>query len=399
MKKQLRVGRFKVLVLVLAAGMMLAGTAWADRYVTEAGGGDGSSWASPTNSIQGAIDVAIAGETVYVSNGIYNITAEIAVNKAVTVKGFNGAAVTIVQSSSGSCRIFNISVGATIDGFTIRNGSVSGYGGGVYMSDPSAQLWNCIVSNNTATIYGGGVHQTGNGCDVINCLIVNNTAGSGGGVCLDQTSAAMANCTIVGNTATTGEGGGVYCPYDNRGYVQNCIVYSNQAGSVTYKNIRRTTVTYTCTKDPVIAGTGNISSDPQLNGDYTLNSALSSPCIDAGTDATLSTDLAGNARKTDGDGNSITNVDMGAYEVPAHTGPACDFTVNPTVTSVGSSVEMSATVYNFVSSPTSYEWDMDNDGSYDVTSATSVTNCPAMNCAAATWPKPSRIWTVIAWTG
>jgi parallel beta-helix repeat protein/predicted outer membrane repeat protein len=355
---------------------------------------------------------------VTVSNGTYDITSELLITTNITVRSYgNGvtgglanAAATIVQRSSGSIRIFNITGGAVVDGFTIRNGSGVSDGAGVYLNHVSARLQNCIVSNNTAN-YGGGVYvydgtasncvirnnsasyggavstyafatvqkvvdcriygnsasegggygaggnnysgieflscifsnntATGNGgglhmghAKLRNCLIVTNTAsGSGGGVFIEQGNGTLQNCTIVGNTANgTDGGGGVLCGFGSspnvgeRGYIDNCIVYDNLApNNTTYKNIRRDPAgsygwktTYTCTKDPAWAAVdGNISADPKLQADYTLKPGQS-PCIDAGYNAyaTWTTDLAGNARKIDGNKDTVVTVDMGAYEAP-----------------------------------------------------------------------------------
>ena len=74
---------------------------------------------------------------------------------------------------------------------------------------------------------------------------------------------------------------------------------------------------YSCTwPTNGLAGAGNTDADPLLvSGGFTLQAT--SPCIDAGTNKTWmigATDLAGNARKIDGDNDTVATVDMGAYE-------------------------------------------------------------------------------------
>ena len=78
------------------------------------------------------------------------------------------------------------------------------------------------------------------------------------------------------------------------------------------------TATYSCIYDGD-AGTGNISSDPLFvnagTNDYHLSS--SSPCIDTGDSSGCysgQTDIDGEDRILDGDGDQTATVDMGADE-------------------------------------------------------------------------------------
>ena len=62
---------------------------------------------------------------------------------------------------------------------------------------------------------------------------------------------------------------------------------------------------------------GNISADPSFDASYRLQAG--SPAIDAGAagPSVPTTDQAGNPRPTDGDGDGVATVDMGAFEAPA----------------------------------------------------------------------------------
>jgi hypothetical protein len=68
------------------------------------------------------------------------------------------------------------------------------------------------------------------------------------------------------------------------------------------------------------SGTGNIDADPLFvdaeGGDFRLQST--SPCIDTGSNdavpSGVTTDLDGNSRIVDGNGDTTATVDMGAYE-------------------------------------------------------------------------------------
>jgi hypothetical protein len=355
-------------LVLLAAGLLLAGTARADRFVAVGGTGDGSSWASPTNSIQGAIDAASAGETILVSNGTYNITNDIAVNKAVTISSFaNGvtggltnAARTIVSRGGGKWN-FYITAAAIVDGFTGTGASAGGYPGANFYVSAGAIVKSCILRSN-GTGYGGS-HPAGHMISgiVSNCLIYGNSTGDrqhspgafridggtmvacqitgntlvtqadgGGGVWLNGSSAALRNCLLYRNS-TTGSGGGVFLSdgtvenctivnntaggsgggiYRTGGIVRNCIVYNNTTNNI---NNPDESVTYTCTANPDAAGDGCINADPLFVNIAAANYRLhpGSPCVDAGQNQdwmAAATDLAGSPRIF----HDI--VDMGAYE-------------------------------------------------------------------------------------
>jgi hypothetical protein len=189
----------------------------------------------------------------------------------------------------------------------VISGNNTGYGGGAYYG---ATLYNCTLSGNYAS-YGGGEEE----CTLINCLLTGNTAGGYGGGAYYGT---LINCTVAGNTAQPtfgGYGGGAY-----NATLDNCIVYYNNGGS-SGANDYSCTLNYCCT--PTATGSGNISAAPSFDGNYGLQSG--SPCIDAGTNAYVTTvlDLAGNLRIANG------IVDIGAYEFQ---------TANPLTVSVTASL-------------------------------------------------------------
>ncbi len=197
---------------------------------------------------------------------------------------------------------------AIIGNIAAGNLAPGGRGGGLYACNGT--ITNCIISGNTA-VEGGSIGGSGGGlyaCNgtIINCTIIGNTAyegmhggRGGGGLC--ECDGTIINCTISGNTVSEamddGWGGGLYgCD----GSITNCIIWGNSApiGPELYYSSEPN---YSCIKDWIGGGIGNIDDDPcfadPCNGDYHLKSQagrwepnseswvrddVTSPCIDAG---------------------------------------------------------------------------------------------------------------------
>jgi hypothetical protein len=235
-----------------------------------------------------------------------------------------------------------------IKGFTIKNGKNT-YGGGIYAYAYSTGkitliLNNNIISNNDA-VSGGGIYalSKGSGSTVavklINNMIVENTSTNrGGGVYAFSENSGITRITFINNTMTNNTsyyGGGLYLHSYNgntRSTIKNNIIWGNNASygkniamkqvggtvyvSSSYNNIK------SIFNDPTYPGTynnlgGNINANPLFvnpsSGDYHLTS--SSPCIDVGTnEGAPLTDIYGDTRPIDGNGDTIERTDIGADE-------------------------------------------------------------------------------------
>jgi hypothetical protein len=231
-------------------------TDWSDTLTAPAFGGEyfvatngsdtvnnGMSWASPFLTISNAVAKSDA-LIVTVSNGTYNITDQIVVGKALTVRSFGGgvygglanATNTVVNRGGGGSRVFNLSVaGVVLDGLTIRgSGSVyGGYaGGGVYMPN-GGTVQNCMIRNNWAAgeyLGGGGVYMVGG--TLSNCIVQANTVearAAGGGI--NANNSQIVNCQVIGNRVdgdgnnAPAVGGGIYAQGST--LVRNCLIVSN----------------------------------------------------------------------------------------------------------------------------------------------------------------------------
>ncbi len=268
-----------------------------------------ASWATAATNIQDAVDVAIVGGTVLVSNGVYQtggrpislpdfgpiLTNRVIVTNLLTLKSVNGPAVTLIVGNQapgttndyGAVRGVYLANGATVSGFTITNGATGpggsdavweSWGGGLYCPSGNGVVTNCIIINNSAGDSGGGAQGgtyyncqfIGNGTSGVDSSTVNNcviTGNSGYGAGYST----LNNCTVTGNS-----GVGVVASAQN-----NCIVYFNPAGNYQDGYYQACTFNYSCTTPLPGNGTNNITTDPQL-ADFSHITA-GSPCRAAGS--------------------------------------------------------------------------------------------------------------------
>jgi hypothetical protein len=302
-----------------------------------------ASWATAATTIQDAVDAAVAGDTVIVTNGVYAVggrvgpyasaalTNRVCVTNQIAIRSVNGAAVTVIQGGGvtngpGAVRAVYLSAYATLEGFAVTGGRTYVYsgvyydaiGGGVCCDSLSAPTVRaCVLSGNQANYGGGGVAfgsfyasrivtnicPTGSGggsyyTKLYNCLVASNVANYGGG-CYDG---ELRNCTVAKNTATNGSYGGSGT-YSSDHW--NTIVYGNGASAALNVTGARSFVS-SWSNNPVFL---NLAA-----GDYHLGA---SPCIDAGTDLSgsgITSDLDGVSRPLDGNGDGTPAFDIGCYE-------------------------------------------------------------------------------------
>ncbi len=315
-----------------------------------------TNWANAATNIQDAIDIASAGDTVWVSNGVYDTgtktatirvapeTFRIALTKAITVRSANNdpANTMIAGQTAPDVKCVGMVSSSTLIGFTIYNGrsSTNGwYGSGVLGNvDQTAVVSNCIISACSNAYYGGGAQSV----TLYNCLVTNNYALNGGAglrygtaynsVFTGNSNQAMEgciayNCLVAGNSGNGGAGARYSTLY-------NCTVVSNTAISVAGGTFRSTNYNciswdnntadyqplayHSCGLGYTNGGSvyGNIDSNPQFKAAGAFNYRLTreSPCINAGSNQSWmadTSDLDGNPRIAAIFG---TNVDMGAFE-------------------------------------------------------------------------------------
>jgi PKD repeat protein len=379
-----------------------------------------SNWATAATNIQAAVDAAVAGDEIVVTNGIYSNggraldgynTNRVLVDKPLALRSVNGPQFTVIDGGYWD-RCVYLTNGANLSGFTLTNGGgvCIDNGGGVFCASVTATVSNCVVEGNSAGL-GGGVY----GGTLNNCILSGNQAlgygddnvyGSGGGAC----SSVLDNCTLNGNSAYDDSGGASGCTLNNctlsgnqgRGAdgstLNNCALTGNSSGaySSTLNNCTLTgnsgwgasastlnncivyfntlnydlpsTLTYCCTTPQPTKGVGNISLNPQLASASHLSA--SSPCRGAGNAAyATGTDIDGEAWA------SPPSIGCDEYHAGAVTGPLdVGIKTSFTYVRIGYAMEFEALIEGRT---TASSWDF-GDG-------TSVTNLPY---ASHAWTAP-----------
>jgi hypothetical protein len=220
--------------------------------------GSATNWATAKQTIQAAVDLTTDGDTVWVTNGLYdmggavtpsfenmgefytnNLINRVCMTNAIILQSVNGREVTIIEGAAGSngsndldsVRGVFMKNGGVLRGFTITNGytaygagtSCDGAGGAVYLMD------DCVVSNCALTrsvaIAGGGAWLSEGGT-LGRCLISENTGRSGGG-CILSFGGLVTNCTFDKNIAYTDGGGAIV---NGEGDLSDCVLIGNEAG-------------------------------------------------------------------------------------------------------------------------------------------------------------------------
>jgi parallel beta-helix repeat protein len=234
----------------MLAGIFLSGAANASAAVRYVDANSASpappytTWVKAAHVIQDAVDAAVAGDEIVVTNGVYAtggravgtnvLVNRVVVDKPLMLRSVNGPQFTIIQgyrvpgttNGDGAIRCAYLASGANLFGFTLTNGATrmldglppaESHGGGVWCEGPNAAVSNCVLAGNSAYSVGGGVC----GGTLNNCALTRNSANQGGGA----GQSTLNNCTLISNSAV-GYGGGV-----SLSTLNNCTVTGNSASA------------------------------------------------------------------------------------------------------------------------------------------------------------------------
>jgi len=219
-------------------------------------------------SIQQAINVAVDGDTVVVSPGVYPELINFS-GKAITVTSEAGPASTTIDGR-GLGSVVTFTSGETrnsvFSGFTVRLGFSTLFGGGIFIRNSSPTIrGNRITSNGSC--FGAGIYSSfgsprieGNvisqnvlyGCtggfglgvfiggnsaaEVIgNQISENSGAANGGGIALNAAGSAIIEGNVISRNVVSGfipcsQGGGIYIINFAQATIVNNLIVQNGAG-------------------------------------------------------------------------------------------------------------------------------------------------------------------------
>jgi len=288
-----------------------------------------TTWIVPINAstIQSAISVAAAGDTIEVLPGTYSGPGNKDLDfggKSLVLRSRDGAAATILDcQGSGRALVFQNGEGsaAVVSGFTMTNGRVA-QGGAVSCLGASPTLIDCILTANRADESGGGISsRIGAHPTVLRCRIEGNSAFfSGGGISCIDASASIGDCDLIGNEAGL-LGGGIYCrnaspSIDDSRFISN---RSNGAGGGLVIYHLSAPIVSAC----IVAGNRSVGSagavfcddaaaptfvDCVVTGNLTEGSGGGMLCVGRSTAALRSSTVSGNRALQKGGGLYAENV-------------------------------------------------------------------------------------------
>ena len=230
----------KRFTLLLWLCSCFAGLNAANVYVSTSGADsqDGSSWATAKLSLQAAVDVALDGDTVFVSEGMYN--QAIKVKKSVNIFGGYAATTgernpeiyhTILDGADlNSTLLTQVSAfkdTTFFDGLILQNARHTSAGGAVVLKAKGV-LRNTTIRNCNTEGNAGGVSNSGG--TITNCIIeLCEAIGTAGAV---HNMGGLVENTIIrgckGNYAAIRN--------ESQGIVRNCLLHNNEPSNSAWPN-------------------------------------------------------------------------------------------------------------------------------------------------------------------
>ena len=190
-------------------------------------------------TIQTAVNIASAGDTIIVAPGTY--FESVAITKTLTINAAGGPEVTVLNAAAQLASAFTVSAdNCSVHGLTITEADVNDLGGAFFIDkniDFSAT--DCDLVDNVAEVSGGGVYVgAGAAVSFVDCNFSGNEAlfpfgfptGEGGAIyCEPQSSCTLLRCEFDGNVG--GQSGGAIAFFGDNAVFTDCLFEDSIAGS------------------------------------------------------------------------------------------------------------------------------------------------------------------------
>jgi predicted outer membrane repeat protein len=191
-------------------------------------------------NIRAAANAASNGDTIVLANATYtgpdnrNIDLD---GKSLTIRSASDKPSQCIIDCEHNSRAFSFTDcdKITIEGITVKNGSVLDKGGAVYCLNSSLTVRNCIFSDNISSGHGGAVYSYYDSTTekillvFTDCSFTANTAQSnGGGASINRCHSSFIDCQFTDNSAYNG--GGVHISQGKTSSFSGCEFQNNTAG-------------------------------------------------------------------------------------------------------------------------------------------------------------------------
>ena len=198
--------------------------------------------------LQAAIDKAAAGDTIWVSAGVYR--GPFTIRKPITLFADDGPDTTFLDGGD-SVRVVSVEGvrGGSIIGFGIRRGKAIGGGGIQCVRDTAFSVVGCVLSKNWESAIGiwrssgivvreckirdnkgSGIRFDGSDGVLLASELTGNEGNEGGGLSLRASRMILPvrNCLFSGNRATGSTGGAINAADSSEATIANCIFRENR---------------------------------------------------------------------------------------------------------------------------------------------------------------------------
>ena len=273
-----------------------------------------------------------------------NATGDLDISTNITVEGGGQTAGDVVIDGTGTHRIFDVHLGGTltVKNLTLQDGvgdfdqaTFHRHGGAVHNHGTLTLDRVAVTTSSAATGWGGGgITNAGTGVATLtNVTIARNTTDLHGGGIENLGKMTTKNVTITENSAPAGTGGGIYFGTGSTLSAGLTLVARQTAGG-DCANGSAATVT---SSGGNLAGDGSCGfAAADLSGDPGFDTGplgpplfypllATSQAVDTTNVSCEPTDIRGESRPQDGNGNGVALCDSGSYERAASAAaPSCN---------------------------------------------------------------------------